>query len=139
MALDPVPALNSALRRVSAWSVAFDSWSARMIRTIDGGMIWPRVPDALIVPVASAGLYLLRSITGSEISPMATTVAPTMPVVAASNAPTKTTEMPRPPGMRPKSWAMVISRSSAIFDRSSIMPMKMKSGIAISVSRSGSQ
>ena len=30
-----------------------DSWSARMISTIDGGMIWPSVPDAAIVPVAS--------------------------------------------------------------------------------------
>ena len=70
---------------------------------------------------------------------MATTVAPTMPVVAASSAPTKTTEMPRPPGMAPKSWAMVTSRSSAILERCSMMPMKMKSGIAMSVSRSTSQ
>ena len=77
--------------------------------------------------------------TGSEISPIATTVAPRMPVVAASSAPTTTTEMPRPPGTGPNSWAMVMSRSSAIFERSSMMPMKMNSGIAISVSRSGSQ
>ncbi len=79
------------------------------------------------------------SIAGSEISPMATTVAPRMPVVAASSAPTKTTEMPRPPGTGPKSCAIVISRSSAIFERCSVMPMKTKSGIAMSVSRSGSQ
>jgi hypothetical protein len=41
------------LRAVAAWSVALESWSARMISTIEGGMIWPSVPDALIVPVAS--------------------------------------------------------------------------------------
>jgi hypothetical protein len=70
---------------------------------------------------------------------MATTVAPTMPVVAASSAPTNTTDIPRPPGIGPNSWAMVTSRSSAILERCSMMPMKMNSGIAISVSRSTSQ
>ena len=49
----PVPSLYSALRRVAPWSMALDNWSARMIRTIDGGMIWPSVPDAAMVPVAS--------------------------------------------------------------------------------------
>ncbi len=48
---------------------------------------------------------------------MATTVAPTIPVVAARSAPTNTTEIPRPPGTGPKSPAIVISRSSAIRDR----------------------
>ena len=70
---------------------------------------------------------------------MAITVAPTMPVVAARRAPTITTEIPRPPGIGPKSCAMVTSRSSAIFERSSMIPMKMNSGMAISVSRSASQ
>jgi hypothetical protein len=70
---------------------------------------------------------------------MATTVAPTMPVVAASSAPTNTTEMPRPPGTGPNNCAMVTSRSSAIFERCSMMPMNMNSGMAISVSRSTSQ
>ena len=49
----PVASLYSALRVVLAWSAALESWSARMIRTMDGGMIWPRVPDAQMVPVAS--------------------------------------------------------------------------------------
>ena len=70
---------------------------------------------------------------------MAMTVAPTMPVVAASRAPTNTTEMPSPPGIGPKSWAIATSRSSAIRDRCSMMPMNTNSGIAISVSRSTSQ
>ena len=110
-----------------------------MISTIDGGMIWPRVPEDAMMPVESELEYPFRIMTGSEISPIAMTVAPRMPVVAASSAPTRMTEMPRPPGIVPKSWAMVISKSAAIFERSSIMPMKMNSGIAISVSRSGSQ
>ena len=107
--------------------------------TMDGGMIWPRVPDAAMVPVASDGEYLCRIIAGSEIRPMATTVAPTMPVVAASSAPTNMTEMPRPPGTGPKSCAIVTSRSSAIRDRCSMMPMNTNSGMAMSVSRSTSQ
>jgi hypothetical protein len=49
-----------------------------------------------------------------------------MPVVAASSAPTTTTEMPSPPGSRPKSRAMLTRRSSAIFERCSMMPMKTK-------------
>jgi hypothetical protein len=53
--------------------------------------------------------------TGSEITPMATTDAPTTPVAAASKAPTKT---------------MVVSRSSASRARSSTIPIKMKNGTA---------
>ena len=78
------------------------SWSAKIIRTIDGGIICPNVPEAAMVPVARDGEYLLRNITGKEIRPIATTVAPTMPVVAANKAPTKTTEIPSPPGTGPK-------------------------------------
>ena len=73
------------------------------------------------------------------MSPIAITVAPTMPVVAARRAPTKTTEMPSPPGIGPKSWAIATSRSSAIRDRCSMIPMNMKRGIAMRVSRSTSQ
>ena len=35
----PVESLYNALRAVDAWSVAEASWSARIIKTIDGGMI----------------------------------------------------------------------------------------------------
>ena len=76
---------------------------------------------------------------GSEINPIATTVAPTMPVVAASKAPTKTTEMPKPPRIGPNNWAIATSRSSAIFERCSMIPMNTNKGIAIRVSRSTSQ
>ena len=65
---------------------------------------------------------------------MVTTVAPTTPVEAASIAPTSTTEIPRPPRILPKSLPMVSSSCSAIWLRSSITPMKMKSGTATSTS-----
>ena len=64
---------------------------------------------------------------------MVTTVAPTMPVLAASSMPTTVTEIPRPPRRGPKSMAMVSSRFSAIRERSSITPMKTNSGTAMRV------
>jgi hypothetical protein len=65
---------------------------------------------------------------------MVTTVAPTMPVEAASSAPTAITDRPRPPRRVPNSRPMVMSSASAMPERSSIMPMKMKSGTATSTS-----
>ena len=76
---------------------------------------------------------------GNDINPIAITVAPTIPVVAASNAPTKITDIPRPPGMGPNNCPIVTKRSSAIFDFCSIIPMKINKGIAIKVSVSTSQ
>ena len=76
---------------------------------------------------------------GKEMRPIATTVAPTIPVVAASRAPTKTTEIPRPPGTGPNKFAIVTRRSSAILDFCSIIPIKMNNGIAMRVSLSTSQ
>ena len=69
---------------------------------------------------------------GSDSRPMVTTVAPTIPVDAASSAPTTLTAMPRPPRMRPISSAMVSSSASASLERSSITPMNTNSGTAIS-------
>ena len=69
---------------------------------------------------------------GSVISAMVTTVAPTTPLAAASSTPTRTTEMPRPPGNAPNRRPIVSSKSSAMRERSSITPMKMNSGIASS-------
>jgi len=91
------------------------------------------------MPLAKDLSYLLLSIAGKEIKPIAITVAPTMPVVAASNAPTKTTEIPRPPGIGPNSCPIVTNKSSAILERCNIIPIKINNGIAISVSPSTSQ
>ena len=65
--------------------------------------------------------------------------AVTMTVVAARKAQTKITEIPNPPGIGPNNCPILISKSSAILDFSSIIPMKIKSGIAIKVSLSTSQ
>ena len=48
----PVDFLYNSFRMGAAWSAALASWSAKMINTIDGGIICPSVPDAQIVPVA---------------------------------------------------------------------------------------
>ena len=53
MLSSPVASLCSAFRAVDAWSDALASWSARMMSTIEGGMICPSVPDAAMVPDAS--------------------------------------------------------------------------------------
>jgi hypothetical protein len=61
---------------------------------------------------------------------MVTTVAPTMPVDAASSMPTIVTESPSPPRRLPNSMPMVSSSCSDSFERSSITPMKTNSGTA---------
>ena len=63
-----------------------------------------------------------------------TTVAPTIPVEAASSMPTSVTDRPRPPGRRPNSSPMVSSSCSESLERSSITPMKTNSGTATSTS-----
>ena len=108
--------------------------SPRITRAIDGGMIWPRVPDAQIVPHASLWSYPARSIVGRLRRPMVTTVAPTIPVDAASSIPTKVTEMPRPPCRGPKHCPIVLNSSSATFERSSMTPMNTNRGTATRIS-----
>ena len=71
---------------------------------------------------------------GRLIRPIVTTVAPTMPVDAASSAPTSSTAITSPPGLRPNRPATDSSKASARRERSSITPMKMNSGTATSVS-----
>ncbi len=65
---------------------------------------------------------------------MVTTVAPTIPVDAPSNMPTRVTEIAKPPGLAPNAWVMVLSRSSATFERSNITPRKTNKGTATSTS-----
>ena len=99
-------------------------------RTTDGGMICPRVPDDAITPVASFLSYPLLSIVGKLIRPIVTTVAPTIPVDAASIPPTIITEYARPPLILPNRIAIVSSNLSAIPDFSSVNPIKIKRGTA---------
>ena len=64
---------------------------------------------------------------------MVVTVAPTMPVDAASSVPTTTTEIASPPGSRPSTSPIVSSKSSASRERSSVAPMKTNRVTAMSV------
>ena len=70
---------------------------------------------------------------GSDMRPMVTTVAPTIPVLAASSMPTSTTDIANPPRRRPSSAAMLSSSSSATRDFSSTTPMSTNRGTATRV------
>ena len=65
---------------------------------------------------------------------MVTTVAPTIPVEAASMVATRTVDKPNPPRILPNSTPIVVSNSSAILDRSSVTPISTNSGTAIRMS-----
>ena len=71
---------------------------------------------------------------GRDNSPIVTTVAPTMPVEAANKAPTRITEMPSPPRILPNNSPIFSNKSSAMRERSNIVPMKINNGTAISTS-----
>ena len=61
---------------------------------------------------------------------MVTTVAPTIPVEAASNMPTITTPIPSPPLVDPKSSPIDCNSPAAILVFSSIIPIKINKGTA---------
>ena len=61
-----------------------------------------------------------------------TTEAPMMPVVAAMIVPITVTESAKPPGTRFRTTCRMCRRSAATRERSSMVPMKMKQGIATS-------
>ena len=107
--------------------------SPRMMRTTLGGMIWPSVPDAAMVPVARGDEYPCFNMAGSAMIPMVTTVAPTTPVVAAMSAPTTTTDKANPPRTRPSSNPMVSRRSSDRPVFSKTTPINTNNGTASSV------
>ena len=67
---------------------------------------------------------------GKAITAMVTTDAPTTPVVAASNAPTNTTDIAKPPRIRPNKRPIVSNNCSAIPDFSSMTPIKTNNGTA---------
>ena len=102
------------------------------IKTIDGGITCPSVPAAQIEPDASLGSYPYFSMTGSEIKPMATTLAPTTPVDAASNEPTNTVDTAKPPRIEPNSPPIASRSCSANPVRWSISPMNINNGMAMS-------
>ena len=100
---------------------------------MDGGITWPSVPEAAMVPVARRTSYPCRSMVGSAISVMVITVAPTIPVEAASRVPTRITAKPSPPRTPASRRLAMLSRSSATRERSRITPISTNRGTAISV------
>ena len=98
---------------------------------MEGGIICPNVPDAQITPVDKVFLYLCLSITGSEITPIAMTLAPTTPVEAASRDPTKMVEMAKPPLILPNKSPMASNNCSANLVFCRITPIKINKGTAI--------
>ena len=67
------------------------------------------------------------------MSPIVTTVAPTIPVLAAINMPTTVTAMPSPPRAPPMSADRLFSSVSAMWVRCSVTPISTNRGTAISV------
>ena len=91
------------------------------------------MPVAQIVPAANGTWYFDLSIIGNAIRPIVTTVAPTIPVLAAISMPTTVTEIPRPPGKLPNTLPIVLRSCSASLVFSNVTPIKTKSGTATRV------
>ena len=115
---------------VPAWSVALESWSARMISTIDGGMIWPSVPAAADGPgrelAASSRCAASPAARSGPWRPRWRRECRWWPPAARRRAPPRCRDRPEPAR---RGCAMVTSRSSAIFERCSMMPMNTNRGI----------
>ena len=71
--------------------------------------------------------------TGKDINPIVTTVAPTIPVLAAKRAPTRIIEILNPPLMFLKAKAIFSSILDAMPDLSKTVPIKINKGTARSV------
>ena len=50
--IEPLVFLKSIIRKLSAASDAVANWSDKMINTIEGGIIWPNVPEEHTIPDA---------------------------------------------------------------------------------------
>ena len=67
---------------------------------------------------------------GRDISPIVTTVAPTIPVLAAKSAPTIIIDIDKPPLVFLKAVAIFSNIFAAIPDFSKMVPIKINSGTA---------
>ena len=100
---------------------------------MDGGMIWPNVPVEATRPAEKLFSYPWLIRIGRDISPIVTTVAPTIPVLAAKRAPTIIIDIDKPPFVLLKAAAMFSNIFAAIPDFSKIVPIKINSGTASKV------
>ncbi len=88
---------GKALRGLPSYRVA----QAGLGLVPEGRQVFPNltVRETLVATAANRGGAAKP--WGREMSPIAITVAPTIPVVAANKPPTKTTETPKPPRILP--------------------------------------
>src|SRR5438132_10863760 len=85
-----MPAMNSAPTDVLVAT-------AYITITIDGGIRMPSAPDVVMTPAPKRFGKPWRTMAGSTIEPMATTVAGDDPEMAANSAQAITPASPRPP------------------------------------------
>ena len=85
-----MPAMNSCPTEVLVAT-------AYMTMTIDGGIRMPSAPEVVMTPAPNRFGNPARTIAGSRIEPIATTVAGLEPDTAANSAQAMTPAMPRPP------------------------------------------
>src|SRR5918995_1538587 len=100
--------------------------------TTEGGMMVPSEPPAQMVPQMSGLWYEYLSIAGMASRPTTVSVAPMTPVEAAKITHMPTVPSARPPGKRRVQRCTASNSSSAMPERSSIVPMKTNSGTAAS-------
>ena len=92
------------------------AWSAIMTSMMLGGIRMLRTPPAATVPQAMRLSYPWSSMTGTAISVMLTTLAPMMPVQAASMAHITITARAMPPFTGPNRYIMPVKRPAEISD-----------------------
>ena len=121
------PGITAAANKVPTDSCKI---SESKIKIRLGGIICPSVPDAMMVPQAIPLSYPLLRRVGKVSKPNVMIVAPTIPVVAPISAPNKIMPTAIPPLTPPAMCPITSSRSSARPDFSSMIPIKINSGMA---------
>ena len=90
----------------------------------------PSVPPAIITPAVSDLLYFASSIGFVKSSPMDTTDAPTIPVVAAKSIAMSVAATAIPPRCRPRATDRLSNSLPATPDWLSSCPIRTNSGTA---------
>src|SRR5574343_167615 len=99
--------------------------------TIDGGIRIPSAPDVVMMPAPKRFGKPARTIAGSRIEPIATTVAGDEPDTAANSAQASTPARPRPPYQWPTIDVakLIIRLATPPWVRK--LPARMKKGMAM--------
>src|SRR5574337_914991 len=99
--------------------------------TMEGGMRMPRPPEVVMTPAPNLLGKPARTMAGSRMEPMATTVAGLEPDTAAKRAQARTPARPRPPYQWPTmdEAKRIIRRATPPWVRK--LPARMKNGMAM--------